>query len=362
LIETLARTVHTIHQQQIIHRDLKPANLLFTADGLPKIADFGLARRLDAEKQTQTGAIMGTPSYMSPEQARGDATQIGPAADIYALGALLYACLTGRAPFCAASPLDTLLQVLEKNPPGPRCLNSSVNEDLDTICLKCLEKKPQERYLTADELAEDLRRVQKAEPIKARPLGPWMRVSRRIRQHWREAALVVSGMAVTVTLGGLYLTLDLPGPLFLGFYCVALSMSAVIALALRWLLRVPSDQPPAMALEIDPRVTTYLSGHTEGSVPPDVAEQLRDLRLVLDEEQAWIARLVPAFVVMSVAVFGAIKVAVGLARGRPVGFLILLCLAIVGVAFLFYAVRPYRSRRGDRLLRQLKVRAKLRAE
>src|SRR5262249_28928681 len=162
-VEQLARAIDAAHRQQVIHRDLKPANVLLAGgDGAPlgqltpKITDFGLAKKLDeASGQTQTGAILGTPSYMAPEQAAGKGQQGGPAADIYALGAILYECLTGRPPFKAATVLDTLVQVVEREPAPVRVLNTDVDRDLEAVCLKCLEKDPQCRYTSAGELAQD---------------------------------------------------------------------------------------------------------------------------------------------------------------------------------------------------------------
>src|SRR5471030_436405 len=145
------------HDQHIIHRDLKPANVLLTEAGVPKITDFGLAKKLDEAGQTHSGAIMGTPSYMAPEQAAGKSEVIGPAADVYALGALLYECLTGRPPFKAATALDTVMQVVSDEPVAPSQLQSRTPRDLETICLKCLHKQASQRYGTARELADDLR-------------------------------------------------------------------------------------------------------------------------------------------------------------------------------------------------------------
>ncbi len=178
LVETLARAMHAAHQAQVIHRDLKPANVLLLADGTPKITDFGLARKMDEARQTQSGAVMGTPSYMAPEQAGGKTRELGPATDIYALGAILYELLTGRPPFKAATIMDTLHQVLTEEPVPPRQLQSQTPRDLETICLKCLHKEPGKRYPTAEELAEDLRRFQAGEVIAARPAG-------RLERGWR---------------------------------------------------------------------------------------------------------------------------------------------------------------------------------
>jgi serine/threonine protein kinase len=134
LMETLARAVQAAHQAQVLHRDLKPANVLLTADGTPKITDFGLAKRVGEQSMTQSGAVLGTPSYMAPEQARGKSKEVGPAADVYALGAILYELLTGRPPFKAATPMDTLLQVIADEPVAVRRLQPKVPRDLETVC------------------------------------------------------------------------------------------------------------------------------------------------------------------------------------------------------------------------------------
>jgi WD40 repeat protein len=194
LLEQLARAVHAAHQRHIIHRDLKPANVLLTSDGTPKVTDFGLAKKLDAaEGPTRSGAIMGTPAYMAPEQAGGQSKAIGPAADVYALGAILYELLTGRPPFRAATDLDTILQVVSDEPVPPTRLVRTVPRDLETICLKCLQKEPAKRYATAADLAEDVRRFSAGEPIAARPVGP---VGRLLR--WRRRNPVVAGLAEVI--------------------------------------------------------------------------------------------------------------------------------------------------------------------
>ncbi len=169
LVAVLARAVQTAHEHGIVHRDLKPANVLLTADGQAKLTDFGLAKKLDADHgQTRSGTILGTPSYMAPEQAGGQVRQIGPACDIYALGAILYECLTGRPPFKASTPLDTVLQVLECKPAPLTLLNPKTPRDLETICLKCLEKDPRRRYSSAGQLANDLERFLRGEAISIR--------------------------------------------------------------------------------------------------------------------------------------------------------------------------------------------------
>jgi serine/threonine protein kinase/WD40 repeat protein len=171
LVETLARAVQTAHEAGIVHRDLKPANVLLTADGTPKITDFGLAKKRDdgASELTASGVILGTPAYMAPEQASGDGKHVGPAADVWALGTILYELLTGRPPFRAATPFDTLMQVLSDAPEPPARLRPGVPAALDAICLRCLEKKPARRYGSAAELADDLRRFRDGLPLAVRP-------------------------------------------------------------------------------------------------------------------------------------------------------------------------------------------------
>jgi serine/threonine-protein kinase len=173
----LAVAVEAAHQAGVVHRELKPANVLVDEGWLPKITDFGLAKQLDANAlQTQTGAVMGTPSYMAPEQVVGSPKAVGPACEIWALGAMLYELLTGRPPVKGASTWDTLQLVVGAEPVPPARLNPKVPRDLETICLKCLEKNPGRRYASAAALAEDLGRFQVGEPILARPVGPGERL------------------------------------------------------------------------------------------------------------------------------------------------------------------------------------------
>jgi WD40 repeat protein/serine/threonine protein kinase len=223
LVRTLAEAMHYAHQRGIVHRDLKPANILLAsggckspmrsdgdptadsrsllADATPKITDFGLAKRLDQKgSQTATGAVFGTPSYMAPEQASGTSREIGPAADIYALGAILYEMLTGRPPFRAENLLTTLRQVVNEEPVAPNRLQPGVPHDLTTICLKCLQKEPRRRYATAGELAEDLRRFLAGEPIFARPISPAERAWKWAKRRPAVAALLTSLIVAALTL------------------------------------------------------------------------------------------------------------------------------------------------------------------
>ncbi|MBY0527140.1 MAG: protein kinase [Gemmataceae bacterium] len=226
MAETLARAVHHAHQQGIVHRDLKPGNILLkvvsgqssvvskdkaapssalTTDHLslttiPKITDFGLAKRTDgASDQTKTGSVLGTPSYIAPEQAAGR-KEIGPSADIYALGAILYEMLTGRPPFRGESSMDTILQVMSEEPVAPRQLQPKLPRDLETICLKCLEKEPRKRYATADDLADDLRSFLDHKPIRGRPVGTRERMWRWSRRNPVVATL--SALLLVALVGG----------------------------------------------------------------------------------------------------------------------------------------------------------------
>jgi serine/threonine-protein kinase len=204
LLATLAEATHAAHQGGIVHRDLKPANILFTPDGSPKVTDFGLARRLEGGPGlTLSGVPLGTPSYMAPEQARGQSRAVGPAVDVYALGAILYELLTGRPPFRAETQAETVLQVIDQEPVPPARLNAKVPRDLETVCLKCLQKEPHRRYASAAALADDLRRFGEGRPIQARPLGLAARSWCWGRRNPAGAALLATGLAlVGLVIGG----------------------------------------------------------------------------------------------------------------------------------------------------------------
>ena len=231
IVRTVAQAVQYAHERGVVHRDLKPANVLLewreTAqpagtekgdpksapqqpsetrrDGprhgaalVPRLTDFGLAKRIDDRQgYTATGQILGTPAYMPPEQAAGETREVGPHSDVYSLGAILYCLLVGRPPFQAATPMETLLQVLEREPPPPRRINPAVPRDLETICLKCLEKSPADRYASAVVLAEDVRRYLDDEPIEARPTSLAETVVRAVRKRRRSVAVVLLAALVT---------------------------------------------------------------------------------------------------------------------------------------------------------------------
>jgi WD40 repeat protein len=203
LVETVARAVHAAHEQGVVHRDLKPANILLDAAGVPRITDFGLAKEVHEETGSSSGQIVGTPSHLAPEQVRRDGAAVGPAADIYALGVLLYELLTGRVPHRGENSMETVLLVLQQEPVPPSRLQPRVPRDLETICLKCLQKVPRQRYASAAALAADLEHFLQGEPIQARPVNVWERGWRWARRRPAIAGLLALVVLVTVVGFGL---------------------------------------------------------------------------------------------------------------------------------------------------------------
>ena len=210
----VARAVHYAHQRTILHRDIKPSNILLAEHDEPYVTDFGLAKRIGPDSDTMatvTGAVMGTPAYMPPEQARGGTKSVTTAADVYSLGATLYEVLTGQPPFAGDSPGEIMRQVLDQEPARPRSLNPKLDRDLETICLKCLEKEPARRYGSAEALAEDLERWRAGLPIAARPVPVWEKAVKWVKRRRELAALVLVLHLALLGLigGGIWFTLQL---------------------------------------------------------------------------------------------------------------------------------------------------------
>jgi serine/threonine protein kinase/WD40 repeat protein len=278
LVAQLARGVHAAHQAGVIRRDLKPGNVLFAADGTPRVTDFGLARKVDGGTAlTATGAVVGTPGYMAPEQAEGR-KGVGPAADVYALGALLYECLTGRPPFQAATPLDTILQVLADPPVPPSRLRPRIPPALEAVCLKCLEKDPRLRPRSAAALADDLERALDGTPSPParRPPRDFLQrlAGRQVRRRLTPVALPLLMVAVacivisragpgpTMAVAGRVGWLALIPAAGLSLACAAAWLQAVLA----WVRGLPKARRRALALAFRPDGRALAAGRADGSV------------------------------------------------------------------------------------------------
>ena len=236
LMATVARAVHYLHAHGIVHRDLKPSNVLLDENDEPLVTDFGLAKVFqDDASKTQTGAILGTPSYMAPEQARGETAEISPRTDVYSLGAVLYELLTGRPPFREENQLNTILQVLEGEPTLPHRINSRIPPELERIVMRALEKAPADRYDSAAALADDLDRYLRREPLETQPIGLRQRLRRFAR---RQPALVAHGAAILAmaTIVQVNYLLARPNPVLYGQIMTVLGIWLALAVLFQWLL------------------------------------------------------------------------------------------------------------------------------
>lgn len=255
-VAAVARAIHYAHRNGILHRDLKPSNILLDPDDHPHVTDFGLAKRIGGDSQrTRSGTILGTPSYMAPEQASGKIHELGPPCDVYGLGAMLYELVTGRPPFRSETPLDTIMEVIEREPVPPRLLNAKVDRDLETICLKCLEKRAQDRYASAEAMAADLQRYLNGDSISARSINVIDRMARTLErsQHdieFRSYGNMVLLIAVVVGLAHLLIfAWTVNGPPYSLFWIGSAYVVQFGLMGLIYLWMRPSQIVPASSAE-----------------------------------------------------------------------------------------------------------------
>lgn len=346
-LAAVARAVGHLHQEGIVHRDLKPSNILVDGDGQPRVTDFGLAKSIqDNSPATSIGAIVGTPGYMAPEQAAGRAGDVGPLSDVYSLGSILYELLTGRPPFQESTPLDTLVQVLEGEPPRPSRLIASVPRELELICLKCLEKDPGRRYPSATALAEDLERFLQGEQVEARRMGPWQRLRRWTR---REPALV-SRLSTLAICGSIFqadrFLQGEPTVQIERRILIVLALGAATSVLFQWLLRKEcwSSRLARYAWALaDIVLFTVLVAISDGLTTPLVAGYF----LLIAASGLWFReRLVWFTTVMAVGSYGALSAATTHGQGgspdSPYGHL--LFMAVLAVSGLIVAYQAKRVR------------------
>jgi serine/threonine-protein kinase len=281
LLRQIALGVHAVHQQNLIHRDLKPANVLITPDETAKVTDFGLARRIEGGDLTRTGVIIGTPSYMAPEQARGQTQELSVRVDVYGLGSVLYECITGQPPFRSATVVETLIRVQHEEPVPPRKLQPSCPRDLETICLKCLSKEPAQRYGSAQEVAEDLERFLSGQPIQARPSS---RLERGLK--WVRRNPVPTALALVVLL-----TLIAAGVWLQGYFRQQMEadQSASLAMAEARSLHEQSLTDPLWTTKYHEAVAAAerAKSASDGGASAEVRRQVKELQtFLLTEERA----------------------------------------------------------------------------
>jgi hypothetical protein len=269
LVSLVARAVHHAHQRGILHRDLKPGNILLDRDGSPHVVDFGLVRRSQAGSgMTQTGAIVGTPGYMPPEQASGRKDQT-VTADVYSLGAILYECLTGRPPFRGEKPIETVMQLLEREPERPRAINPKIDADLEAVVLRCLEKERTRRYSSAEGLADDLERWLRGEPVSARAVSGPMRVWRWLRQRPRVIVGLVFGYssAILLPLAGYFMLGPYVPPLYF-LWVSGLLLLFISALFLTMYKDLIPEYQDRTALLVEKFVADYANQSTSTAAAP----------------------------------------------------------------------------------------------